>query len=317
MNKLIWAQDDLLATEALDEAIESAGADSEVLTVDAEGGIDSIEEAIFAGSLFASKRLVVLRNAQALNKASVDHLVSTLQREGTPADVVVAAVSERPPTQLVSALSDVAAVVRLQRPRRGELLAWIIKRMKRAGLDPGRDGAPALVESVGESLRDLAHAIDQLALRAGRGGKADRDVVLQHFSASAEQPIWILFDAIVKHEGGKAFEALHRLIASGDEPLPVLGALVSQIRGVMRVKALIERDPQMRDAAIAKATGLTEGRVGVIRRQAPRLTWDWLFGMHKVIAQADFELKGGEDGAVLPGDIILERVVAYSVDARF
>ena len=316
MNRLIWAQDDLLAAEAIDEAIEEAGPDSEVLTVDAESGIDGIEEAIFAGSLFASKRLVVLRNAQVLNKAPVERLVSALGREGTPADVVIVAVAERTPTQLLNAVSGIADVVRLQRPRRGELIAWVTKRMKRAGLDPGRDGAPALIEAVGESLRDLAQGIDQLALRAGRGGKADREMVLQHFSASAEQPIWILFDAIVKHEGGKAFEALRRLIASGDEPLPVLGALVSQIRGVIRVKALIERDPQARDSSIAKATGLSEGRVGVIRRQAPRLTWDWLFAMHKMLAQADFELKGGEDGAVLPGEIVLERVVAGAIDSR-
>jgi len=315
MNKLIWAQDDLLAAEAIDEAIESAGRESEVVTVDADAGLDGIEEAIFAGSLFATKRLVVLRNAQTLNKGGVEKLVHTLALEGSPADVVVAAVAERPPTQLIGALSDVASVARLQRPRRGELTAWVIKRMKRAGLDPGRDGAPALVEAVGESLRDLALAIDQLALRQGHGGKAGREIVLQHFSASAEQPIWILFDAIVKHEGGKAFEALKRMLAIED-PLLLLGRLVSQIRGVIRVKALIERDPQMKDSQIAKAVGLSEGRVGVVRRQAPRLTWDWLFAMHKQLAQADFELKGGEDGAVLPGEMILERVVAFSVETR-
>jgi DNA polymerase-3 subunit delta len=316
VNTLIWAQDELLAAEAVDEATDAAGRDAEVITLDAEDGLDGVEEAVFAGSLFASKRLVVLRNAQTLNKAGVEKLVSTLRRDGEPADVVITAVAERPPAPLMSALSDVAAARRLERPRRGELIAWVMKRMKRAGLDPGRDGAPALVETVGESLRDLAQAIDQLALRLGRGGKAGREIVLQHFSASTEQPIWILFDAIVKHEGGKAFEALRRLLAAGDEPLPVLGALVSQIRGVIKVKAMVERDPSMKDSAIAKAVGLSEGRVGVIRRQAPRLTWDWLFAMHEALAQADFELKGGEDGAVLPGHIVLERVVAFSIDSR-
>jgi DNA polymerase-3 subunit delta len=315
MNKLIWAQDDLLAAEAIDEEIAAADKGTEIATVDAENGIEGIEEAVFAGSLFASKRLVVLRNAHALDKAGIDKLVHTLGMDGTPADVVVAAVAERPPSRLMDAMSDIAAVARLQRPRRGELLAWVMKRMKRAGLDPGRDGAPALVECVGESLRDLAQAIDQLALRLGHGGKATREVVLQHFSPSAEQPIWILFDAIVKHEGAKAFDVLRQMVAQ-EAPLLVLGRLVSQIRGVIRVKAMAERDPSMKDSQIAKAVGLSEGRVGVTRRQAPRLTWDWLFAMHKALAQADFELKGGEDGAVLPAEIVLERVVAFSVESR-
>ncbi len=316
MNTLIWAQDDLLASEAVDEAVDAAGRDAEVLTVDLETGADGLEEAVFAGSLFSSKRLVVLRNAQALNKSGIEKVVATLGMDGEPADVVITAVAERPPTSLMGALSDVAAVTRLQRPRRGELIAWVMKRMKRAGVDPTKDGAPALVEAVGESLRDLAQAVDQLALRVGKGGKAGRDVVGQHFSSSAEQPIWILFDAIVKREGDKALASLRRLLDAGDEPLPVLGALVSQIRGVIKVKAMIERDPSMKDGQVAKSVGLSEGRVGVIRRQAPRLTWDWLFGMHGALAQADFELKGGEDGAVLPAEILLERVVAFSIDSR-
>ena len=57
-------------------------------------------------------------------------------------------------------------------------------------------------------------------------------------------------------------------------------------------------------------------RVAVIRRQSSRLPWDWLLDMHKLLAQADFELKGGEDGAVLPSEMILERVVAGALDSR-
>jgi DNA polymerase III subunit delta len=315
LNSFVWAQDDLLAEEAIEERIEAAG-DAEIVSIDASGGVDGIEEAVFAGSLFATKRLAVVRNAQALNKAQTEKLVHTLRLQGSPADVVIVAVSERPPATVIGALSDVASVDRLQRPRRGELVAWVAKRLKRAGLDAARDAAPALVESVGESLRDLSQAIDQLALRVGRGGRLDRAMVSQHFSAQAEQPIWVLFDAIVKHEGAKAFESLRNLLDHGDEPLPILGALISQIRGVIKVKAMIERDPTLKDSTIAKAAGMSDGRVAVIRRQSSRLSWDWLLDMHRILAQADFELKGGEDGAVLPGEIILERVVAGAIDTR-
>ncbi len=316
MNRFVWAQDDLLAEEAIEELVAAAGDDAEVVAMDAGAGVDGIEEAVFAGSLFATKRLVIVRNAQTLNKGPTEKLVNTLQMQGSPADVVITAVAERPPTALINAMSDVAAVDRLQRPRRGELVAWVVKRIKRAGIDAARDAAPALVEAVGESLRDLSQAVDQLALRVGRGGHLDRATVTQHFSASAEQPIWVLFDAIVKHEGAKAFESLNNLLDHGDEPLPVLGALVSQIRGVIKVKALIESDPQLKDSAIAKRVAMSDGRVAVIRRQSSRLQWEWLLNMHRMLAQADFELKGAEDGAVLPGEMILERVVAGALDTR-
>jgi DNA polymerase-3 subunit delta len=215
----------------------------------------------------------------------------------------------------LDALKTVAKTERMTRPRRGELVNWVSKRLHRSGIDAARDVGPALVEALGDNLRDIAQAIEQLELRAGKGGKVEAKDVAEHFRPRSEQPMWALFDAIVKHDGNKAFDTLHRLLAHGEEPLPILGAIVSQVRGIIRTKSLIERDPQFSDRDIAKILGMTEGRVGVMRRQCSRLSWEWLLQMHRLLAQADFELKGGEDGAVLPPEILMERVVAGALDA--
>lgn len=311
----IWSQDELMATEAVAELCSGAPAGAEVVSIDAELGLDGLEEALFAGSLFASDRFVVVRNAEALNKACVERLGEALRREGLPSGVVVAAVAERAPTQLLSAMDAIADVRKLSRPRRGELAAWVTKRMKAAGLTAGRDAATSLIEGVGESLRDLANAVDQLALRAGKGSRVEREAVLAHFAPTGDQPIWVLFDAIVRHEGPKAFDTLRGLLAAGDEPLPVLGALVSQVRGVVRAKSLLERST-MRDDDLAKALAVSSGRAAVLRRQSGRLSWDWLLSVHRLCVDADVELKGGiEEGAVLPAGIVLERVVAGALDA--
>jgi DNA polymerase III delta subunit len=316
MIRLVWAQDDLLAEEAMVKACAEAGPDSEIVSLDAEGGLDGLDEALFAGSLFSARRVVVVRNAEALSKTAVERLSAALHRDGQPAGVVVVAVAERTPSQLIGALEDVADVVRLARPRRGELVAWVTKRIKAAGLAPGRDAATTLIEAVSEGLRDLDNAIDQLALRAGKGGTIERDEVLQHFALAGEQPIWVLFDAIVRHEGPKAFESLQRLLARGDSPLPVLGAIVSQVRGIIRAKGMIERSA-VRDNELARTLAVSEGRAAVLRRQSARLSWDWLLRVHRLCADADVELKGGDDGsgAVLPADAVLERLVAGALDA--
>lgn len=315
MIRVIWSPDDLLAVESVDDAIAGAGPGTEVVVLDGDRGVEGLEEALFAGSLFASERLVVLRNAQSLRKADVERLADVLHRDQVPSDVVIAAVSERQPTALLNALKDVAKIVRLARPRRGELVNWVNKRLQRAGLKFGRDVGATLVEALGDNLRDIAQAIEQLALRAGKGGVIQRDDVLQHFTPQAEQPMWVLFDAIVKHDGNRAFETLRRLLGHGDEPLPMLGAIASQVRGIIRTKSLVERTAQLQDVDIAKALGVTEGRAAVMRRQSSRLSWDWLVAVHRLCAEADFELKGGEDGAVLPPEIVMERVVAGALDA--
>jgi DNA polymerase III subunit delta len=313
--KLIWSQDELLAGEAIEEAAAGVSSAGEVVSIDAEQGVEGLEEAIFAGSLFTAERLVVIRNAQGLKKAQVEELSILLHRDVVPVDVIVVAVAERVTTQLIDALKDVAEVVRLSRPRRGELVNWVNKRLQRSGVKAERDVGATLVEALGENLLDLAQGIDQLALRAGKGSTIGRADVLQHFRPSAEQPMWVLFDAIVKHDGIKAFETMRRLFAHGDDALPMLGAIVSQIRGIIRTKSIVERSPQLRDFDIAKALGVSEGRAAVMRRQCSRLSWDWLLSVHRLCAQADFELKGGEDGAVLPSEVILERVVAGALDA--
>jgi DNA polymerase III delta subunit len=315
MIKLIWAQDELLATEATDDLLASVTESGEVVTIDADAGLDALEEALFAGSLFATERYVVVRNLESLSKSGVERLASAFQQEGQPASAILIAVAERPPTQLLTALKGVAEEIRLPRPRRGELAAWVTKRMKRAGLQPGKDAAVALVESVGEGLRDLAQAVDQIALRKGSGARIDRSDVGQHFSSAAEQPIWVLFDAIIQRNTSKAFDSLRRLFEHGDEPLAVLGALVSQVRGVIRAKSAVARSPSLREGDLASALGVSPGRAAVLRRQAGRLGWDWLLGVHRLCAEADYELKGGEDGAVLPAEIVLERVVAGALDA--
>ena len=95
----------------------------------------------------------------------------------------------------------------------------------------------------------------------------------------------------------------------------MLGAIVSQIRGIIRTKSIVERTPNLHEGDVARALGVSEGRAGVMRRQSSRLSWEWLVAVHRLCAEADFELKGGEDGAVLPPDVVMERVVAGALDA--
>ena len=314
MIRLIWAQDEFLAAELVDDLTSKAGPDDEVLTLTCDGGVPGLEEALFASSLFAKRRIVVVRKAESLRKAEIERLAGALADAPADTDVAIVATSDYQPSQLAKALQDVAALTKLPRPRRGELVAWVAKRMKSAGLQPDNQAAGTLVEAVGEGLRDLASAVDQLALRLGTKAGVGRDEVLAHFALRGEQPIWVLFDAIVRHEGQKAFETLRRSLRGGEAPLAILGAVVSQVRYLIRAKSLMERN-RVDDNDLAKALTVSPGRAAVLRRQASRLSWPWLLRVHRLLADADFEIKGGEDGAVLPAEIILERVVAGALDA--
>ncbi len=169
MIRLIWSQDELLATEAVAEVCSGASADAEIMNLDAEDGLDTLEEALFAASLFAAERFVVIRNAESLSRSNIERLSAALHREELPTAVVVVAVSERPPNQLLAALKDVADVKRLSRPRRGELAAWVTKRMRAAGLTPGPQAAATLVDldlTAAIYTTDFAEALSDAATAA-------------------------------------------------------------------------------------------------------------------------------------------------------
>lgn len=312
---LIWSQDEFLSAEAVDKFTAKASEADEVITLDFAKGLPGLHQALFASSLFANKRFVVLRGMEAARKDDIERLSTALHTPDLGAEVVVVATSDYQPTGLTKSLQDVSELKKLARPRRGALVGWVAKKMKDAGLKHDNEAPGTLVEAVGESLRDLAHAVDQLAVRKGPGGFVMYSDVEAHFSKTAEQPIWVLFDAIQSHQGPKAFATLRRSLRAGDDPLAILFAIVSQVRYLIRTKSLLEGRPGVTEDDIARALSVSTGRAGVLRRQCGRLSWDWLLAVHKLLGEADFELKGGEDGAVLPSEIVLERVVAGALDA--
>jgi hypothetical protein len=52
-----------------------------------------------------------------------------------------------------------------------------------------------------------------------------------------------------------------------------------------------------------------------LKRQAGRLSTAWPTHVHRLCGDADVELKGGEDGAALPAEIVLERFVLAASEA--
>ncbi|HVE91089.1 MAG TPA: DNA polymerase III subunit delta [Actinomycetota bacterium] len=316
MIDLIWAQDELLADEVVERLEAECGPDAEVLHVEPDGGdLPTMEEALFAPSLFSVTRLLVVRSAERLHASGTDRLIAASKRDAG-GRVALVSVSERPPSRLVKDLGPHAKVHRLQRPRRGELVAWVTKRMKSAGLTPGRDAASALIETVGGSLRDMANAVDQLAIRSGKGAKVEQDDVVRQFEKSAEQPVWALFDALLSRDRHqRSFDVLHMLLDQGHDAMAVLFALVSQTRLVIRARSAIERSPGLGDSQLAQVLGVSPGRAGVVKRQASAISWDTLLRMYDLFAEADVELKGGEVASQavmaspLPPVMVLERVL--------
>lgn len=313
---LLWSPEEFLAHETAQEMLAQLPEGTEVLELAAEGTeVPGLAEALQAPSLFSSERAVVVRDAERLSKSGVESARELLEAEGLGARVLLLAVSDRPPSRLTKAVEPFGKVHRLPAPKRRELAGWTAKRLRDAGVKADREAAVALSEAIGGDLRELAQGIDQLATRVGHGGAVTAEDVRRHFPGSAELPVWELFDAVAAGRGPDALRVLRQLLDQGDEPMAILFALVSQLRYLIRTRGILDRSGPASEDDLAGALGVSRGRAAVLKRQAGRLSWAWLTCAYRLCADADVELKGGEDGAALPSDIVLERLVLGASEA--
>jgi DNA polymerase-3 subunit delta len=172
------------------------------------------------------------------SKALVE-AVATWVAEGEADDasvLVVAASRADKRARWVKAFGD--AVVVCEAPKRArELAAFVQEEAGRQEVALERGVAEALAERVGPQLLLLRNEIAKLALLAGPGKPVSRAHVGVGTALSAEEPIWDLSDAIGEGRSADALRVLGRLLAAGEPPPVLLGALVSHFRRLARTAA--------------------------------------------------------------------------------
>jgi DNA polymerase-3 subunit delta len=298
----LLAGHELLAEEAL--ARLRAELDSDPLaeaSFDPSAAAAEIVTALEMPSLLGGRRLVVVREAQALTKEQNEALARYLESP-SPHAVLVLVASGR--TRLADAVKGAGAVISLDAPRGRRLVAWVRERARGAGLRLDERAGWALIDAVGTELRALDAALEQLATALPEGARAGTGDVRRLFARHADERIYAFTDAVGDRRLDVAMAALRRLLDQGDEPLVLFGALTSQIR-----RMLLAREVTGGARAVGAALGLPEWRAERLQRQARSYREEDLVAALAALAEADVEMKGGD----LPTEAALERAVVRIV----
>ena len=293
---LLWGHDEFLLRVA---ALELFG-DVRPREVDAAEWQGGETSDLATPSLFGEARGLLVSNARALTEDAV----AELRRYVSAADpnailVLTATVGERakPPAGLVKLVQGVGSVTEV-RVQRKELAGWIGKRASARGANLAPEGVQALIETIGEDPAGLDQAVEQLA-SAFPGERITRDVVTRQFRGLGDQHMWDLCDKAFARDMPGAMRSLRTLLESREAGLPILGAIVSRLRDLMRVRSLPERVPL---AEVARRAGLRfEWQARRYRDQARRFSLEELVQVHERVVWADRALKSGAtDDVVLP-----------------
>jgi len=256
-----------------------------------------------APSLFSSIRCVVVRALENLPEESVEGL---LAYAAAPVDDVALVLVHGGGQKGSGVLAKLRKLGPVTESKSGELKAsefpsFVAAEVRRHGATIDNEAAGALVQAVGQDLRSLAAAADQLT-NDFPGESLTIDKVKQYFGGRAEAKSFAVADAAFWGRREVALEELRWALDAGTAPVLVTSAFAGGARGVARYKAAPAR---MRDADLAREVGVPPWKVRTIRDQARGWSDAGISHAIRAVARADADIKGAASDA----SYTLERLV--------
>jgi len=286
---LLHGREPLLIDELLDRLTRAcfpepaqAALDRESLAGDATTA-DAILGAAASLPFLAARRLVIVREADALPAREAERLLAEMERlRGTagawppPSAAVVFAARGLDARAALRKAVPAEAQVEVRAPTGRALVGWLQARARGQGVELTSEAAELLIDLVGEEPSRLAGELEKACLYAGPG--EPRIDVAEVRAVVGETRVRRLFELTRALEGGEAGTALRlleALIAGGEEPLGLLAQVTRHVRELWQAKGWAEqgraapelarqlrRPPQAVEALLARAGAFSEARLG-------------------------------------------------------
>jgi DNA polymerase III subunit delta len=266
-----------------------AEADGDVQDVAAAALVPGEIFALTAPSLFGGQRVVVVRAAEqasAVVSADIAKLAAAMPGDLT---LVLTHAGGARGKQLLAGL-EAAGARRIDCPpvrRFGERLDFLRGEFARAGRKANDGALRALLDAVGNDLRDLAAACDQLA--ADTDGMITAAVVARYYRGRAEATGFTVADRAFEGDLGAALAQLRWALATGTAPVLISSALAQGARALGRVGAA---GRGRSSASLSAELGMPPWKIDRVRQQLRGWTPEAVAKAHAAIATADAEIKG-------------------------
>lgn len=215
-----------------------------------EAGWGGVLDAARTRSLFAPRRAVVVRGADALGAGEDGDAGAARGRKGGKAaggareelerylndpnpDVVLVLLAPKADRRLGvwKLLSARAREHLCGHPKGQELRKFAQEELQRAGVRLGPDGLDELIDRVGQDLRRLAGEVDKLAAFAGtRGARLGAEEVAAVLGRGLAQPFYKLGDLLWQRRSVELLELIEALLAERESGLAMAGSLHRALR---------------------------------------------------------------------------------------
>ncbi|MEE1928415.1 DNA polymerase III subunit delta [Streptomyces sp. TRM 70351] len=290
---LLVGQEELLVDRAvrqITDAVRAEDADTDVRDL-APGDLQpgTLAE-LTSPSLFAERKVVVVRQAQDLSADTVKDVKAYLAAPVEEVVIVLAHAGGAKGKALLEAARKAGArevaCAKLTKP--AERLAFVRAEFRTAGRSATPEACQALVDAIGSDLRELASACSQLT--ADVEGTIDEAVVGRYYTGRAEASSFAVADRAVEGRAAEALETLRWALSTGVAPVLVTSALAQGVRAIGR---LASAPGGMRPADLARELGMPPWKVDRVRQQMRGWSADGVSVALRAVAEADAAVKGG------------------------
>jgi DNA polymerase-3 subunit delta len=293
----IVGADSYLAEQALEDLLAGwVGADRgdavQVLRGD-ETSWGRVLEAARTGSLFASRRAVVVRGADGL-KGEGEELPAYLDDPSPDACLVFMAAKPDKRRVAWKRLLE-RAKVHSAEPLKGRAArAYAAEQVRKRHVSLREDGFEELFERVGQDLRRLMGELDKLeAFAGGAKGPLGADEVSAVLGRGLAQPLYRIGDAFTFRRRAEVLALMEAVLEDGEPPLKVLATLHYAARRVRAARAL--RDARLPREALAGRLGVPPFKVSELMEATRGWSEEALARAVAALSEADQRIKTGTD----------------------
>lgn len=308
---LVVGDEDLLVARAVGEVVRAARAADPDVDVRELDGADvqrgELSE-VLSPSLFAERRVLVLRGAQDLDKEVAAEVTAYA---GAPLDevtLVVAHAGGAKGKALLGSLQQLAhrtvPAAKITRP--GERRDFVRAELRADGRAVEEEAVGALLEAVGNDLRELASAASQLL--SDTEGHITVEAVNRYHRGRAEANGFAVAERAVEGDLSGALELVRWWSLVKLEHVLVTSAMASTLRAM----AMVASAGRGSSAQLAAQLGMPSWKVDKTQRQVRGWRPEGLVEAFQAVARADADVKGG----AADQDYAIEKLLMAVVQAR-
>jgi DNA polymerase-3 subunit delta len=294
---VVAGADSYLAEEALETLTAAAVGDDRADSLQVFRGDETtwarVVEAARTGSLFAARRAVVVRNADAL-KGDGEEMIAYLEDPSHDVSVVLMTVKPDKRKTVWKRLMDGASVVPADPLKGRALRARVVERVRQRRLPLRDDGLEELLERVGQDLRRLMGELDKLEA-FGSAAPLSAEAVAAVLGRGLAPPLYRLGDAFASRRARETLDILQALLEEGEVPLKILGTFHRSLRQVRGALAL--RGGRGAREELVSRLGVLPFKVGDVLEASRRWSEDDLRRAFAALDVADRRMKSGGEPA--------------------